>query len=213
MIVESFLVGPIQTNIYLIGCEQTGTGAIIDAGGNPDDLLDRAAHHDLEIDGIWQTHAHIDHVAALSEVKRRTDAPIFLHPDEQPMYDAAPRQGQMFGIECDPLPDVDAYIEDGDTMELGELTAEVIHLPGHSPGGIAFYFPDAPDGALILSGDILFEGSIGRVDLPGADADAMKESLARLMELPDDVRVLPGHGPETTIGRERQHNQFLTRDW
>jgi glyoxylase-like metal-dependent hydrolase (beta-lactamase superfamily II) len=213
MIIESFLVGPIQTNIYLIGCEATGAGAIVDAGGSPDDLLARADDHDLTIQGIWQTHAHIDHVAALSEVKQRTDAPIYLHPDDQPMYDAAPRQGQMFGIECDPLPQVDHYIEDGDTMTLGNLEAEIIHLPGHSPGGIAFYFADTDDGGVLLSGDILFENSIGRVDLPGADPDAMKSSLERLMELPDDVRVLPGHGAETTIGREREHNPYINRSW
>lgn len=204
--IDDFLVGPIKTNIYLIGCAETGKGAIVDAGGDTSSVLERADERGLEIDKILQTHAHVDHVGGLSEMKAETGAPIYLHPDELEMYRAAPRQGQMFGIPVDPLPDPDIFVEDGETIELGNLEAEVLYLPGHSPGGIGFYFEEQ---GVIFSGDVLFAGSIGRVDLPGADREKMGASLERLAELPDDVRVLSGHGPETRIGEEKQKNPYL----
>ena len=204
--IDHFLVGPIRTNIYLVGDPERGDAAIIDAGGDVGAVLERAEERGLEVDKILQTHAHVDHVGGLSEMKERTEAPIHLHRDELEMYRAAPRQGAMFGIEIDPLPDVDVYLEEGDVVEVGELEAEVIHLPGHSPGGIAYYFADQ---GVLFSGDVLFAGSIGRVDLPGADREAMEASLERLKEMPDETRVLSGHGPETTIGDERVRNPYL----
>lgn len=204
--VDHFLVGPIRTNIYLVGCPETGSGAIIDAGGDTGAVLERAEERGLEIDKILQTHAHVDHVGGLNEMAERTEAPIYLHPDEMELYRAAPQQGQMFGIAIQELADPDEFLEEGDEVEVGECTARVLHLPGHSPGGIGFYFEDQ---SIIFSGDVLFAGSIGRVDLPGADPDAMEESLARLAELPDETRVLSGHGPETTIGEEKRRNPYL----
>jgi len=204
--VDHFLVGPIRTNIYLIGCSETGTGAIVDAGGDTDALLERADERGLAIDKILQTHAHVDHVGGLNAMKEKTGAPIHLHPDDLEMYREAPKQGRMFGISVDPLPEPDVFLEEGDEVELGEQTAEILHLPGHSPGGIGFYFEEQ---AVVFSGDVLFAGSIGRVDLPGADPDAMEESLSRLAELPDETRVLSGHGPETTIGDEKDRNPYL----
>jgi glyoxylase-like metal-dependent hydrolase (beta-lactamase superfamily II) len=208
--VESFCVGPVQTNIYLVGCTETGEAAMIDAGGDPETVLETAASHDLEITKILQTHAHVDHVAGLGPLKEATDAPIYLHPDESTLYQSAPQQGQMFGIPVDPLPEVDVYLEEGDTIDVGTHTADVLHLPGHSPGGIGFHFADQQ---AIFSGDVLFRGSIGRVDLPGADTEAMKQSLARLQALSDETRIYPGHMSETTIGRERRDNPYLSRDW
>lgn len=204
--IDHFLVGPIRTNIYLIGCTETGTGAIVDAGGDTDTVLERAEERGLEIAKILQTHAHVDHVGGLNEMTDRTGAPIYLHDDELEMYRAAPKQGRMFGISVQPLPDPDVSVEAGDEIEVGESVARVLHLPGHSPGGIGFYFEDQ---SVIFSGDVLFEGSIGRVDLPGADPDAMEESLSRMAELPEETRVLSGHGPETTIGEEKKRNPYL----
>ncbi len=209
-IVESFQVGPAQTNIYLVGCVETGEAAMIDAGGNTAGVQRAAEAHDLEVTKILQTHAHVDHVAGLNDLKAATDAPIYLHPDESTLYDSAPQQGQMFGMPVDPLPDVDVFLEEGETVDVGDDTAEVIHLPGHSPGGIGFYFESRE---AIFSGDILFRRSIGRIDLPGADREAMKQSLARLAELPAETRVYPGHMSETTIGRELQDNPYLNEDW
>jgi len=206
LVIDHFLVPPVRTNIYLIGCIETGTGAMIDAGGDTDEVLARADELELEIDKILQTHAHVDHVGGLSAMNAETGAPIHLHEEELEMYRAAPRQGQMFGIQIEPLPDPDEFLEDGDTVEVGELEAQVWHLPGHSPGGVGYYFEQQ---GVMFSGDVLFAGSVGRVDLPGSDRDRMNASLERLTDLPDETRILSGHGPETTIGDEKRRNPFL----
>lgn len=210
MIVESLTVGPIQTSIFLVGCAETGDAVVVDGGGDTERLLETADTHDLQIREIWQTHAHIDHVAGLPSLKDRTDAPILLHRDDFQLYEAAPQQGKMFGFEVDPLPDPDRWVEEGERLQVGELEAEVLLLPGHSPGHVAFYFEDQ---SIIFSGDVLFRGSIGRVDLPGCDREAMKASLERISELPDETRVMCGHGPNTTIGREKESNPYLNGRW
>lgn len=210
IIIESLTVGPIQTNVYVVGCAKTGEGAIVDAGGNAEGLLGLADEHNLEIGRILQTHAHIDHIAAIPQVKEATGAPIYLHPDDMMLWQAAPQQGQMFGIEVGALPAPDEELADGQIITLGELQAEVMLLPGHSPGSVAFYFAEQ---SVILSGDVLFAGSMGRVDLPGSDRNQMRASLERLSTLPDDTQVLSGHGPATSIGREKQLNPFFRQDW
>jgi glyoxylase-like metal-dependent hydrolase (beta-lactamase superfamily II) len=210
MIVESLTVGPIQTSIFLVGCAETGEAVVVDGGGDTERILQTAEEHDLQIQAIWQTHAHIDHVAGLPSLKARTDVPILLHRDDHELYRAAPQQGQMFGFEVEPLPEPDRWIEEGDRLQVGELEAEVLLLPGHSPGHVAFYFKEQ---SIIFSGDVLFRGSIGRVDLPGCDPDAMKASLERMSKLPDETRVMCGHGPNTTIGREKESNPYLNGRW
>lgn len=210
IIIDSIVVGPVQTNVYVVGCAATKKGAIVDAGGNAAGLLGLADKHGLSVEMILQTHAHIDHVAAIPEVKRATGAPIYLHPDDDLLWQAAPMQGLRFGIHVEALPAYEHKLSDGQTLKLGELTAEVLWLPGHSPGSVAFYFAEQ---AVMLSGDVLFAGSMGRVDLPGSSPDAMRKSLARLKQFPDDVLVLSGHGPQTRIGREKQLNPFLRQDW
>lgn len=210
MIVESIVVGPLQTNVYVVGCAKTRRGAIVDAGGNAPALLKLAKKHDLKIESILQTHAHIDHVAAIPEIKRATQAPIYLHPADQFMWQAAPQQGMRFGIQVDPLPAYEHELSDGQRIKIGELEAEVIFVPGHSPGSVAFYFAEH---AIVLSGDVLFAGSMGRVDLPGSDPAAMRTSLERMKQLPDATRVLSGHGPETSIEREKKLNPFLRGGW
>ncbi len=209
-IIEHLVVGPFMTNVYVFGCTETHQGAIIDGGGNAEGLLELARKHELEIDKILQTHAHIDHIAALGALKPETDAPIYMHRGDESLYQAAPQQAAMFGVQIDALPAIDEWLEEDDTVDVGSFEARVIHLPGHSPGGIGFYFESIDT---IFSGDVLFAGSIGRVDLPGADIPAMKASLDRLKSLPDDTRVLSGHGPETTVGAEKKRNPFLLRDW
>ncbi|QDG51885.1 MBL fold metallo-hydrolase [Persicimonas caeni] len=210
IIIESLTVGPIQTNVYVVGCAETGEGVIVDAGGDPEGLLGLADEHDLKITKILQTHAHIDHVAAIPEIKEATGAPIYLHPDDMMLWQAAPQQGQMFGIPVEQLPSPDKELFDGQTIAIGKLSAEVIFLPGHSPGSVGFHIAEH---SVILSGDVLFAGSMGRVDLPGSDRNQMRASLERISGLPDDTRVLSGHGPATSIGREKQLNPFLKQDW
>lgn len=204
--VYSRVVGPIQTSIYILGCRKTDRAVIIDGGGDADQLLKTIDEEGWELDAIWQTHAHIDHVAGLNELRQSRDVPILLHPAEQPVYDAAVQQGLMFGFQIEPLPSVDKYVEEGEVVNVGELEATVLFLPGHSPGSIAFYFETE---GLFFGGDVVFAGSVGRVDLPGSDPRAMRRSLLRVRELPDDTIILPGHGPTTTVGREKKSNPFL----
>lgn len=210
LIVEYLTVGPFQTNVYVIGCARTRKGAIIDAGGDGKGLLALAAQHELDLQMILQTHAHIDHVAAISEVKEIEDLPVYLHPDEKMLYDGAPQQGLFFGMQIDQLPAVDVWLKEDEVIEIGELRARVILAPGHSPGSVIFYFEEQET---MISGDVLFAGSIGRVDLPGSDVNAMRASLEKLKAYPDATRIYCGHGPDTSLGSEKQTNPFLTQKW
>ena len=204
--VLSRVVGPIQTSIYVLGCKRSKEAVIIDAGGDSDALVEAIDARSWTLTEVWQTHAHVDHVAGLNDLKDRRDVPILLHEAEQPVYDAAVQQGMMFGFQIEPLPTVEKYVEEGDFVNVGELKAEVLWLPGHSPGSVAFYFKDE---GLFFGGDVVFKGSVGRVDLPGCDPKAMRRSLDRVKKLPDDTIILPGHGPRTTVGEEKRSNPFL----
>src|SRR5690606_21780325 len=148
-----------------------------------------------KVTAIWITHAHIDHVLGVAEVRERTRAPVWLHPLDRPLYDNVAEQGRWFGLEVPPLPAPDRGWADGDTVTVGGLTFEVRHVPGHSPGHVALV-----GHGHCFSGDVLFQGSVGRVDLPGGDGPRLMDSIRRrLLTLPGDVVVHPGHGPETTI--------------
>lgn len=206
MVIDHLTVGPFQTNVYVIGCRTSGQGAIVDAGGDGPGLIAMAKQREVSIDQILQTHAHVDHVAALSHVKAATSAPILLHPDDAPLYDAAVQQGRFFGFQIEALPPVDAWLAEGQEIKVGELVARVLLLPGHSPGSVAFHFEEE---GVLMSGDVLFAGSIGRTDLPGGDGEAMMRSLERLKGLAGETRVFSGHGPATTIGQELRFNPFL----
>ena len=211
LILEHLTVGPFQTNVYVIGCARTKQGAIIDGGGDAPGLLAIATRHDLDLTQILQTHAHIDHVAALPELHQALpDAPILLHPDDRSLYEHAPQQGMMFGFPVAPLPPVSAWLTDGDEIAIGELRARVLHMPGHSPGSVIFYFEEQDT---MVSGDVIFFGSMGRVDLPGSNPDDMRKSLQALREYPDATRIYSGHGPDTSLGYEKQHNPFLSQNW
>ena len=144
-------------------------------------------------------------------MKERTGAPIYLHPDDRPLYDSAAEQGRFFGYDIEPLPPVDEDLADGQEIHVGELVGKVLLLPGHSPGSVAFWFEELD---VVFGGDVLFAGSIGRVDLPLGSPDQMRQSLERMTSiLPDETRLLPGHGPESTIGMEKKRNPFLLQDW
>jgi len=208
MIVESETVGPFGVNCYLVGCEKTKQAAVIDAGGGHDSILALASRHGLSISKLLLTHAHIDHIAGLGPFKERTKASIYLHPGDKPIYQTASMQGMMFGLKIDNPPAADCDLADGDIVEVGEIALKVIHTPGHSPGQVCFW---AEEQGVIFVGDLIFAGSIGRVDLPGASPQEMKRSLNRLKELlPDDTVIYPGHMSSTTMGRERKTNPFLS---
>ncbi len=207
LLIRAAPLGAIATNCYVIGCARTLQGAVIDSVAEPE-AIDAMVQHGpaLSVVKLLQTHAHIDHVAALKETRARYGAPIHIHRDELPLYEAAPLQGQMLGIRIGALPPPEVFWQEGDTITLGDLSATILLTPGHTPGSCCLYFEAQ---GIIFSGDVLFRGSIGRTDLPGGDGPTIFKSLARLAQLPEDTLVLSGHGPETTLGHERRTNPFL----
>ncbi|MEM1007854.1 MAG: MBL fold metallo-hydrolase [Myxococcota bacterium] len=204
-LIDQRTVGPFQTNSFLMLCTQTREAVLIDSCAEFTVLKAMIETHDAEIVALLQTHAHLDHVGALAEMQDWTDAPIFLHPHEQPLYEALPMQCELFGLPKMPTPPpYDHPLHEGEEITFGHCTLRVLETPGHTPGGVTFVTE-----RLALVGDTLFASSIGRSDLPGGDASVLMQSLQRLMELDDDTVVCAGHGPLTTIGQERTHNPFL----
>ena len=200
--------GVFVENSYLVIDEQTRLCVIIDPGQEPGLILHQMEEAGAQPAAIWLTHAHVDHLLGVPEIMDRTGAMVWLHPADRPLYDAAPEQAARFGLvltEGLPAPDRDLIA--GQQLQVGDLRFEVRHAPGHSPGSVCFVGQ-----GVVFTGDVLFAGSIGRTDLPGADFETLIASIEReLLPLPDDTIVYSGHGPETTIGRERQTNPFLTR--
>lgn len=198
--------GLFEENCYLLG-ETGGTeAAIVDPGEESGRFLEAARARGWNISAIWLTHAHIDHIMGVEAVKQATGAPIHLHPDDLPIYDNLVAQGAMFGFDLTPPPPPDAELYHGQRLKVGTAEFEVRHVPGHSPGHVCLV-----GHGLVLGGDVLFQGSIGRTDLLGGDLPALLSSIrAEFLTLPDDTVVFPGHGPSTTIGRERASNPFLT---
>jgi glyoxylase-like metal-dependent hydrolase (beta-lactamase superfamily II) len=207
MILESFPVGPLRCNCTILGDEVTHEAVVVDPGDNIAEILLRLRKHGLTLRQIVITHAHIDHVGGAALLKKATGAPVFLNQNDLGLLGAMEMQAGWLGIPTPEVASPDASAEDGLTVGLATLPAEVIHTPGHTPGSVCLLFPQQH---LLLAGDTLFAGSIGRTDLPVGDGRQILRSLRdRLMVLPDTTRVLPGHGPDTTIGEERQSNPFL----
>jgi glyoxylase-like metal-dependent hydrolase (beta-lactamase superfamily II) len=207
MILETFPVGPLHCNCTILGDEVTHEAVVVDPGDNIPEILSRLHKHGLTLRQIVITHAHIDHVGGAVLLKKATGAPVFLNRNDLVLLGAMEMQAGWLGIPTPEVASPDASAEDGLTVGLTTLPAEVIHTPGHTPGSICLHFPQQQ---LLLAGDTLFAGSIGRTDLPGGDGRQILRSLRdRLMMLPETTRVLPGHGPETTIGEEKQSNPFL----
>ncbi len=210
LLTHCLTVGPLQENCYLLVDTETQDterqrAVLIDPGDEAERLL--AALGGFELTAIWLTHAHFDHVGALAEVLEYLPVPIYLHPNDRPLLAQAASSAAFFGLSLR-QPEVDTLpLKHGQRLSVGAYEARCLFTPGHAPGHVAFYFPEA---ATLLSGDALFKGSVGRTDLPGGDAAQLLESIHReLLTLPDDTRVLPGHGPETTVGAERRTNPFL----
>lgn len=209
MITHCLVVEPFAENSWLLGCETSRAAVAVDPGGRVPELLAVARREELRIGEIWLTHAHLDHVTGVAELVAATGAPVWLHPADRELYDHVDRQAAMFGLEAALPPPPDHELAGGQALALGALEAEVLEVPGHSPGHVAFWFPRE---RTVVAGDCLFAGSIGRTDLPGGSYETLMASLKEvLLPLGDDVRVLTGHGPETTIGRERASNPFLIR--
>lgn len=203
MLIKTLIVGPLQVNCYIISDESTKKTIIVDPGDEPDRILDIIRDNNLHLLYIVCTHGHFDHVGAVGDIKKETAAEILIHKDEAIIYHAARDMAAFWGYDIDPLPEPDRFIKDKDIITAGDLRFEVLHTPGHSPGGICLYGNN-----IVITGDTLFEGSVGRTDFYGGDMQKLKESFKRLMSLPEDTRVLPGHGDETTIGKEKRQNMF-----
>jgi glyoxylase-like metal-dependent hydrolase (beta-lactamase superfamily II) len=199
--------GLFAENCYIVADREAREAVLVDPGEEAELFLARLRSEALTLTAIWLTHAHLDHVAGVGAVKERLDVPIWLHPADRSLYDRAPDQARMFlGTDMPPLPPPERSIVPGDPMRVGRCEFDVRFVPGHSPGSVAFVTE-----GLALAGDVLFAGSVGRVDLPGGDGAALLRSIrTQLLTLPDETVVYPGHGPETTIGRERSMNPFLT---
>jgi hydroxyacylglutathione hydrolase len=207
MILEALTVGPFQENCYVIGDEETGTGTLVDPGDEGTRIALAVEQTGLDIAQIIITHAHIDHVGAVAALADEYACPVLMHAEAEPMLQQLPTQAMMMGLRFGKVPVVDRHIEDEEILEVGGLRLKSLYTPGHAPGHLAFYLADD---RLVLSGDALFAGSVGRTDLLGGDMDLLMCSInERLLTLPDETRVLPGHGPESTIGEERAHNPFL----
>ncbi len=205
MILETLTVGSFQENCYVIG--DGASGAIVDPGDEAARIALAVEHTGLEIGQILVTHAHIDHVGAVAALADEYACPVLMHAEAEPMLEQLPTQAMMMGLRFGKVPTVDRYVEDEEVLEIGELRLKSLYTPGHAPGHLAFYIENEE---LLLSGDALFAGSVGRTDLFGGDMEVLLRSInERLLTFPDETRVYPGHGPQTTIGTERAHNPFL----
>ncbi|MDP8925839.1 MAG: MBL fold metallo-hydrolase [Actinomycetota bacterium] len=207
MIVEMLTVGPFQENCYVVGDEGSGIGAVIDPGDEATRIALAVERLGLEIGQIIVTHAHVDHVGALAPLADEYLCPVLMHEEAEAMLKTVPQQAMMMGLRFGRIPQVDRHVGDDEVLEVGSLRLYSLYTPGHAPGHLAFYVEEE---GVVFSGDALFAGSVGRTDLTGGSMELLMQTISeRLLTLPDETRVLSGHGPETTIGRERQTNPFL----
>ncbi len=198
-------VGPFANNIYVVTDPVTRETAVIDVGFEPERVIDLVRRENLRVRWLLATHAHYDHVAAMLPVQRAVGGDFALHPADRPLLAAVALQGSMFGLPPVEVPEVALELAEGRSVPLGGEALEVLCTPGHAPGHVTFRH-----GSTLWSGDVLFAGSVGRTDLPGSSWEALEHSIReRLFPLGDDMRVLPGHGPATTIGEERRNNPFV----
>jgi glyoxylase-like metal-dependent hydrolase (beta-lactamase superfamily II) len=210
MILESHEVPPLHKNGFVVGCERTREAIVIDPGDEVEGLLSAVHDHGLTVVHILLTHAHFDHVSGVKRAKDSLAVPVYLHRDDLPLYERAVDQGRMFGLTVEPPPPVDRFY-DQEPIRFGDYEVRVHHTPGHCPGGVCLQVGKiGEDGRHLFVGDTLFAGSIGRTDLPGGNYGVLMRSITGvLFPLGDDAIVYPGHGPDTTIGRERRTNPFV----
>ena len=216
MILETRALPPFLKNGFVLGCETTREAVVIDPGDDVELLLAAVEQHALTPVAILLTHAHLDHVTGVGQAKRALGVPVWLHRADNFLYEGVVQQGLMFGFRVEPQPSVDHFYEEDQKLRFGEYEISVHHTPGHCPGGVCLAVngdprtPGPTDRRILIVGDTLFAGSIGRTDLPGGDTDTLLRSIREvLFSFPDGTPVYPGHGEPTTIGREKKTNPFL----
>jgi len=219
MIIEQITVTAFQQHTRIIGCEKTKHAICIDPGDDSEEIVNAIDRHGFALQAIACTHAHLDHIGGVAGLKKRKpEAKVIIHPADEPIYQQLPNQPAWlgipksqwseFGFDFEAPPQVDEHWSDGQTYQVGELTFQVIHCPGHTPGHVVLFEPAERK---VFVGDCLFAGSIGRTDLPGGSTEQLMDSLFnKILPLGDDVEVYSGHGPVTTIGKEKKTNPFLT---
>jgi glyoxylase-like metal-dependent hydrolase (beta-lactamase superfamily II) len=206
--IHSFTLGPVETNTYLIADPQAGIAAVIDPAWDGERLAGEAIRRGLRLTQVWLTHAHFDHIAGAAAIVKAAESPppVFLHPGDLPLYrmqGGAP----LFGMRIDPVPEPVESLSHGQVLQFGSSVFEVRHAPGHTPGHVVFYCAVEK---VVFCGDVIFYSGIGRTDLPGGSYHTLIESIqTQILSLPDDTRLLSGHGPATTVGQERVDNPFL----
>jgi hydroxyacylglutathione hydrolase len=204
MIVTQVTVGAFQENCYLVRDPHTNALAIVDPGSEPETIIAAVEETGGRPEVIWITHAHVDHIGAIAALKRKWNIPVWLHPNDEPLYRIGGRQAELYGIPYEEPPAPDQAFAEGQKVRLGELELDVMHAPGHAPGHVVIHgYGNA------LVGDCLFAGSIGRTDLPFSNPSQLEESLKKIVALPPETVVHPGHGDTTTIGEEKISNPFL----
>jgi hydroxyacylglutathione hydrolase len=209
LVIDSFAVGPLGCNCTIVGDPARREAVVVDPGDEPDRILEALAGNGFRAVALVHTHAHFDHVGCSALLKRITGAPILMHAGDRPLYQNLTEQGMNFGLTLDKPGIIDRLLADGDRVECGREELQVIHTPGHTPGSLCFRMP-GENGDVLFSGDTLFRRSIGRTDLWGGSTPQILDSIKeRLLTLPGDLRVIPGHGAETTIADEGKRNPFV----
>jgi hydroxyacylglutathione hydrolase len=207
MIHEVLPVGMLQCNCSIFGDETTRQAIVIDPGDQIEDILEVLERHQLTVKAIVITHAHIDHIGGAAKLKAATGAPVYMNANDQELYDHIDTQASWLGVEEPERTSIDIAAREGDSLVLGEAPFHILHTPGHTQGSISLWIPSENK---LIAGDTLFRDSIGRTDLPGGDTRQILRSIhSKLLKLPETAVVIPGHGPNTSIGREKEHNPFL----
>lgn len=206
MILESVVVGPLMVNCYVLGCENSREGVVVDPGDDTDRILDAVSRHGLKVVAVINTHGHFDHTGGNQRIVTETGAGLLIHELDAPMLARAVDTAAMFGLTAENSPPPSRFLTEGEFVAFGEYRLRVLHTPGHTLGGCSLHLE-----GMVFTGDTLFADSVGRTDFPGGSSVALGKSIReKLLILPDDTIVYPGHGPSTTIGRERKHNPYLT---